>query len=362
MKKIVAALLCVVLLLGAVGCSQTSAPPSKPTSSSEPEPVHLPKNPLTGVEGLSEEAVGKRPVAVMINNIDEALPQYGIGAADILVEALVEGGITRLMAIYGDYTKIPNVCSIRSARYYYPLIALSFDAVYVHWGHETTYAEDVFQSYDITRICGDWNDGDLFDRDEARLDEGYAWEHTGYLKGPQLPAALKELGKRTDLDSDHQGMAFLFRDEAAPAAPTGEGAQEVRVEYSASYISSFTYDEASKTYLKLRDGKPHVDGKTGRQLAFTNILTLETGVSHLTDILMDIEVVGEGEGTWISNGAAQRIRWSKADAYSKIILTDLEGNPLKLNAGKTYLGYVSEGNVTVTAPAPAVEPSAASAE
>ena len=86
------------------------------------------KNPLTGEYGFNENAVGKRPVAVMVSNIKAALPQYGIDEADIVYELPVEGGITRLMAIYADYTNVPDVCSVRSCRYYYPLIAYGMDA------------------------------------------------------------------------------------------------------------------------------------------------------------------------------------------------------------------------------------------
>ena len=83
----------------------TPKPTPTPTPSPEPENVNL----LTGVADLSEEAVGKRPVAVMINNIEAALPQYGISEADLLFELPVEGGVTRLMALYGDYTAVPQV-------------------------------------------------------------------------------------------------------------------------------------------------------------------------------------------------------------------------------------------------------------
>ncbi len=70
----------------------------------------------------------------MINNIKASLPQYGIDSADIIYELPVEGGITRLMGIYADYTNVPYICSVRSCRYYYPIIAHGMDAFYCHWG------------------------------------------------------------------------------------------------------------------------------------------------------------------------------------------------------------------------------------
>lgn len=50
----------------------------------------------------------------MINNVEAALPQYGISAADVIFEIPVEYDLTRLMALYGDYTQVPDVCSVRS--------------------------------------------------------------------------------------------------------------------------------------------------------------------------------------------------------------------------------------------------------
>ena len=141
MKKIVLILMIAALLLPLSACKkeEPSAPVSAPAPSS----------------GYDEAAVGKRPVAIMINNIKAALPQYGIYDADLMVEAVVEGGITRMMAVYSDYTKVPDVCSIRSCRYYYPIFAASFDAIYVHWGSENNYAIQTLAELGTDRLDGD---------------------------------------------------------------------------------------------------------------------------------------------------------------------------------------------------------------
>ena len=340
-KKIAAILLCLCLVVGLVACgSKPSEEPSSQEQSSEPEVIHLPVNRLTGVEGLSEEAVGKRPVAVMINNLKAALPQYGIAQADILFETLVEGGITRMMAIYGDYTKIPDVCSVRSARFYYPITALSFDAIYVHWGEEGNFATSTIAELGIDRLSGAANPGDIFGRDSARRSAGYAYEHTGYLKGEKVPAVLDSLGYRTDLKADAADTVFAFAPEDEAVTPTGGMTEEFTLKFSSSYYSTFTYDEATNTYLKQHSGTPQMDGKTGTQLAFTNVLVLETNITNLTSILMDVEVVGSGEGWWFSNGSYQQIKWSKANEKAPFKLTDMSGKELTINAGKSYLGMI----------------------
>ena len=153
MKKIkaIAVSLLMVTCLGA--CSQ----PEKGGNSSESDQIYSSekseaedenaqenkvKNPLTGEYGFNANAVGKRPVAVMVSNIKASLPQYGIDDADIIYELPVEGGITRLMAVYADYTEVPDICSVRSCRYYYPILAYGMDAIYCHWGTDRTIALD----------------------------------------------------------------------------------------------------------------------------------------------------------------------------------------------------------------------------
>ena len=77
-------------------------------------------NPLTGLcDGISDQALTRRPIAVMVNNIIASLPQWGISQADIIYEMLAEGRITRFLALFQDYSKIDKLASIRSARPYY---------------------------------------------------------------------------------------------------------------------------------------------------------------------------------------------------------------------------------------------------
>ena len=140
---------------------------AEPTEAPSTEPANV--NLLTGLPTLTDGAIGKRPVAVMVNNVDAALPQYGISAADLIFELPVEYDLTRLMAVYGDYTQIPEVCSIRSCRYYYPILAVGFDAIYVNWGMNESVARPTVNSMDIDQYDGDeYGLGDCFGRDKAR--------------------------------------------------------------------------------------------------------------------------------------------------------------------------------------------------
>ncbi|MEE1279228.1 MAG: DUF3048 domain-containing protein, partial [Oscillospiraceae bacterium] len=126
MKKILALIMSVVCILAFAGCagnpngSSSLMPETESTDGSgSNEEQKFAKDPLTGEYTLDLSAKDKRPVAIMINNIKISLPQRGISEASIIYEALAEGGITRLMAVFPDVNKIPDVGSVRSARHYY---------------------------------------------------------------------------------------------------------------------------------------------------------------------------------------------------------------------------------------------------
>ncbi len=302
------------------------------------EPVSTVYNPLTGEYGYNESAVGKRPVAVMINNIEYSLPQYGIGSADYIYEVVVEGGITRLMAVFADYTSVPDLCSIRSCRYYYPIIAYGLDAIYCHWGADQTIAEETLNRLDIDRFDGgsstyyDW----LFLNDEQRLLE-YSREHTGYLKGSVLAEAIDYAGFRTELVNGARD-AFTFAEGEDTLKIEGNTCNMFDVIFSESYYSTFTYDEESKTYKKQHSGSSHMDSATDKQLSFTNVFVLETSVSMRgVGELMDVALEG-GTGYYISGGYAQPINWTKPAENENFVITDTNGQPITVNRGKCYFG------------------------
>ena len=164
MKRLIAVLLLLCLLLCACGKSETPAATTLPetqattlpgsTASPEttvpettvpptttvpettvppttvPEPQYV--NPLNGEKIY--EPYTLRPVVVMLNNVKKAQPQHGVTDADILFEMPSEGGSTRCMGVFSDITDIPRVGSIRSARLYFVQVMQGFNGLYVHAG------------------------------------------------------------------------------------------------------------------------------------------------------------------------------------------------------------------------------------
>ena len=317
----------------------------------EPVPTPIPENAniLTGIGDLTQKAIGKRPVAVMVNNVEPALPQYGISQADVIFEIPVEGSLTRFMALYGDYTQVPKICPIRSCRYYFPAIAKGFDAYYIHWGSDQSILGYV-NSLGIDRYDGMSNPYGMFGRDNARRSAGYALEHTGYFDGTKLPSALKKEGTRTELRKNKRGTAFRFCGMDETITPGVNACEYVAINFGASG-SSFQYNAEKQVYVKRMNGHAHKDGKTGEKLKFTNVFILETSIS-IRDAKGHKQIDWAGgknaKGYYISNGGKQRIYWSKKNgnegAYLKFY--DKNGEEVTINRGKSYIAYVSPGGVS----------------
>lgn len=307
----------------------------------EPEAV-VPANQnlLTGIGDLSQEAIGKRPVAVMVNNVQKAMPQYGVGQADIIFEIPVEGDATRFMALYGDYTKVPQICPIRSCRYYFPALSQGFDAYYVNWGIDDTMG-DYLAALNMDQIEGITNTGGLFGRDQEKLNQGYALEHTGYFDGTRLVSYIESQGLRADLLEDKKGAAFPFNGMEEQLKPEGSDCTSVQINFGAQ-SSAFTYDQEKKLYLKQINGQPQVDGKTGEQLSFTNVFVLETDISVRDDIghkEIDWDGAADSVGYYVSNGGVQKIHWSKEanNENSYLRFYDESGQEISINRGKSYI-------------------------
>lgn len=312
------------------------------------EEIPANQNLLTGLSDLSEEAIGKRPVAVMVNNVPAAMPQYGVGAADIIFEIPVEGDVTRFMALYADYTKVPKVCAIRSCRYYFPAFSQGFDAFYVNWGIDDTIA-DYLVELGLDQFDGISDGNGLFGRDQERINSGYSLEHTAFFDGTKFADVVQRNGVRTELSEEKKDAAFEFNGLDEKVKPSDESCKKVDINFGAQ-TATFVYDEEKQTYFKQINNNPQIDGKTQEQLAFENVFVLETSISIRDDEgHKDVDCFGgeDASGYYISQGAVQKITWKKDDEKARLKFYDESGKEIHINRGKSYIAVNYPGQVTV---------------
>ncbi len=329
-KKIFALILCVCLCL-LTACSKTETRLSvdkgdEPVSSAPPAPV-LYKNPLTGISELSEDKADDRPVAIMVNNISTAQGvQTGLNKADIVYETEVEGGITRLLAVYQDVTKADKIGSIRSARYPYVDLAMGHNAIYLHHGQDNTYCAPHLKDTDHINISEN--------NYAKRISNGLASEHTLYTTGTTLWNGMVKDGVKTE-----KGSSTLWADfaEEVTAVTLENAANSVSVPFSASYKTVMKYDAATGKYTRYFGNTLRKDYFTGETTEVKNVFVLLTTIRNYSDNYHRQVLLEGGEGYYCVNGTYTAIKWTKGSAKNGFSFTKADGTPLNVNAGNSWV-------------------------
>jgi len=359
MKRIIC-LLCALLLLPLAACragdpeppaTPSPAPVSAVPESQEPLPTPTPlpfTHPLTGLP-CEEDWSGKRPAAVMLNNLKGALPQQGNSQADIIYELVAEGGITRMLAVYEDPSRVGLVGSVRSARQYYWEIAQGHDAVFIHAGgspefYNTKSSKGLFT---VDGVNGYYSsrDAGMFWRDRDRVaGHHYDYEHSLLTSGE----AIADMMAQRELEEHSAGYSYEmdFADDGAPSG--GSAAVTVTVPFSSYKTGVFRYDEAKKRYLVEEYDEPYIDGNDGGQVAVTNLLVLQTTYVVQDDAGRVKVDLSSGSGWFACRGKMIPITWEKGGADQQFRYFQEDGTPLALGRGKSYVCVIPTSR-TVTA-------------
>lgn len=304
-----------------------------------------PANPLTGLP-MSKEAAGRRPVAVMLNNLKQAVPQLGVSQADIIYEVPAEGGVTRMLALYQSLDGVGNLGSIRSTRPYYLEIALGHDALLVHAGASSEAYRDI-TSWDVDNMDGvrGQSDAKIFWRDSARR-RNMGYEHSLLTSGEKIQKYLDEGHFRTE----HRASYFYNQDFTPDGTPqNGTDAKKVEVKFSSYKTGVFQYDAEGGQYMIRQYGAAYTDGNTGKQVGVTNVLVLETAMTVLDkEGRLQVTTSSVGKGQFFCGGKSVPIRWQKADRNSPFLYTLEDGSPLALGTGSSYICLIDGKNASVT--------------
>jgi len=312
-------------------------------------------NPLTGEE-LSEDISTVRPYCVMINNHPDARPCAGLSKAGIVYEVVVEGGITRLMAVFNDIDGI-TLGSIRSCRPYYLSIAQSYDAVYVHAGGSEDGYSDI-KSLGIDNIDGvrgsRSGEASSYYRDSYRKSTGVAIEHTLFADGSKLASFAKENFNLTHASGFDTSYGLVFSPQAA--SQCDKSSTNISINYSGWYTSVLKYDSAKNCYnLFMSDKEYYDDVETGdtsddTSIDFANVIILDAATKSVDSYgRQAMELTGSGNGYFCCGGQYVAIKWERADRSDNFHYTLADGTPLALGVGKTYIGiadFAQFGGVT----------------
>ncbi|MCM1498630.1 MAG: DUF3048 domain-containing protein [Clostridium sp.] len=343
-KKILTLTVLGLAAISMFGCGKkeetTEEPPATEATTEEvTEDPHegLSYNELTGE--WSADFVSKRPVAVMINNLKEALPSSSTKKADIIYECMVEGGITRIMPIFSDYEALEKIGSVRSARHYYINIANEYDAIYVHYGQSKP-AKEILDKKVINNINGLTYDAGFY-RDNNRVAP-----HNAYTTGERIVQGIDDFGYSADYEDTHEKV-LSFQEEDTDLE-NGTAAETIHVNFSNYSKPYFIYNADTKLYDRYEYDAPQVDDQEDEN---NNVLTFKNVIIQVSSYecinpendLQELTQVGDGQGYYCTNGKSVPITWKKEakGAKTKYYLED--GSELLLNPGKTWISIIGSG-------------------
>lgn len=308
----------------------TEAPTEAPT---EPEPQFF--NPLTG-EGM-DAPQEKRIVSISIGNTYDAMPTYGLTQADIVFEMYVNHMITRLLALYTDPTDVPAIGSIRSHRYHFTDIAVSYDTIAAHAGGSNIVMKDANRS-GVDHMNIDTGSSTYYSfRDGTRKSSGYLWEHCLFANGAGLYDYAESKGYTTAFDSEKDyGLRFA---EGA-ALTDGETANTVTLTFQLSGHSKttvMTFNPDTGCYEFSQYGMSMIDGNNGENVAFRNVFVILANTWTDDDAYQVSNILGSGDGFFACDGYLIPIRWVRQTDADVFTFTHADGTPLEQGVGSSYI-------------------------
>lgn len=305
----------------------------------------------------------RRPLAVMIENHAESRPQSGLSRADIIYEAVAEGGITRLMGVFycGAAAKNLTLAPVRSARTYFLDWVQEYDALYNHVGGAGRCPDETVDPR-AKALCqiGQYGIKDLDQfgigfpncyRNPDRLDHPVATEHQMICLSDNLYEIAKNKGW-TNVDEDGVSWdkyfePWKFKDDGKEGdRPTAFLAEFTAWKgYEKEYSVRWEYDKVINSYKRFNGGVAHTDLDGGEQLTAKNVVlqfSKETGgIDEHAHLLY--QTLGSGKATILLDGKKIEGTWQKKDRTGRTKFYDENGREIEFNRGQIWIEILPTG-------------------
>lgn len=308
--------------------------PSYSSSYLTPPPFEL--APLTG-EIVEAGSLDHPSLAAKIDNHPLARPQVGLERTDLVFEELVEGGLTRYVAIW--HSDIPKeIGPVRSIRPMDPDIVSPFGGIIAYSGGQYQFVVLMQQTRVYNAIHGYSDMADIMYRTADK-----ASPHDVLVKARTL------VGRHGRLDAPEQQFAFAPDLESSSAVAEGSPAERARVRFSPAAEPSWRYDEESQTWQRAQLGSADKDPK-GKRLSAVNVVVVRVPISNGFGV-PKTELIGKGDAWVLSGGHSIKGSWSKSSQTGRIALRDENGTVLRLAPGNTWIELMpTSGKLTIDRP------------
>ncbi len=338
----------ILVLVGLVACnraqpkkstpsasSTTPSPTATPTTTPPPQPVLWP---LTGLPAGGP--VDRPALAVKIENSIDARPQTGLNAADMVWEEVVEGGITRFVAVY-DSQVPPQIGPVRSVRPMDPAIAGPLHGLFAFSGGQKQYV-DAVAAAGLQVLSQDAGAKGFYRVSVRRA------PHNVYA----TPQTLWN-----QADSAHRAppppqFAFAATGQQPTAVTAGTPAAALTLTLSGVSHPQWTWSQPDGAWLRSEGATPAVEAPGGR-LHATNVVVLRVDVVNTSAVdpagnpVPETRLIASGQALVATGGHTVSATWSKSAIGSPVVLTGAGGAPVTLAPGNTWVELVPNGTGSV---------------
>ncbi len=292
------------------------------------EPTY--RHPLTGSLLYKEKASLPQVFSVMIDNHEDAWPPSGLEEAFLVIEAPVEGGISRMLAFFSDEQEVEKIGPVRSARPYFLDWANELDAIYTHVGGSNA-ALDLIASGGTFDLNEYWW-GDYFWRSNDRYAPHNVYISTKLLK--EYYEFREEQGKTPE----RLYGFWKFKDpESVPTVVS-----QIHIDFSTPvYVVDWVYDSQTQTYTRSQFHQLHL-ASSGKQISANNIAVVITDIDVIDSIgRREIRTLGEGQAIIFQDGQMIKALWKKSSQTERLAFYDAQSQKeIFMNAGVTWIEVI----------------------
>ncbi|MEK7550691.1 MAG: DUF3048 domain-containing protein [Patescibacteria group bacterium] len=330
----------------------------------------------------------RRPIAAIIENHLDSRPQSGLSKADVVYEAVAEGGITRFLGVFycNVMAEEVKIAPVRSARIYFVNIAAGYgeNPIFLHQGGANNFCpscpdgvkvrgqvDKTVDAYTALDKLG-WRNGQhgndmdggfnvgfpVVERNQYRLgSEPAAWEHSVVAN---IDEVYNEAKKRGFEFNDEDGNAWnenfrLWKFEDLPAQAGGKAggspmATDIKFGFwdgKPEYDVEWKYDSISNAYKRFNGESEHLDWEFDKpQISSNNVIVMFAKEKSLVDAEghQFYEVVGTGDAIIFMNGEVVEGTWKKKTQLDREVFYDTNGDEIEFNRGPIWIEILPAGN------------------
>lgn len=331
-KKLIILLLILIIAIGGMIAYKVMKSNEQEPTSTEPDTEEQEETLIVKQEEKEIQIFKgtERPIAVMIDNHSGAWPQAGLNKAYLVYEIIVEGGETRLMALFKG-TDVEQIGPVRSSRHYFLDYALENDAIYVHFGWSPQ-AESDISTYKVNNINGIVESSSSFWRIKQK-----ASPHNVLTSTEKILAIAER--KKYETTSTKESVLNYTTDNVT--LEDGIDANQIIIPHSKLQKVEYKYNSETQRYTRYARNELQTEFESGEDVTTKNIIITFCDNYTLTDSenkgRQGLYNIGTFKGYYITNGKAIEITCTKNSRTEQTVYKNLNGEEIEVNDGNTFI-------------------------